>query len=156
MPSRASASITGCVRKTLLRLRPSAYLTRDHRLGAALSPATTQEHRFYSTTTSQPYFGSNTRTTRFRLNHPTFLIRQIQPILKNNSTSTKILAQDRPFRVLCRRSAAHRPRKDRVAASRSSFQRQALRRAGRRAAKSRPWGKIKLHLGELLQEGVSD
>ena len=35
---RASASITGCVRKTLLRLRPSAYLTRDHRLGAALSP----------------------------------------------------------------------------------------------------------------------
>ena len=33
---RASASITGCVRKSLLRLRPSAYLTRDHRLGAAL------------------------------------------------------------------------------------------------------------------------
>ena len=31
----ASASITGCVRKSLLRLRPSAYLTRDHRLGAA-------------------------------------------------------------------------------------------------------------------------
>jgi len=38
VPSRASASITGCVRKTLLRLRPSAYLTRDHRRGAALSP----------------------------------------------------------------------------------------------------------------------
>ena len=32
---RASASITGCVRKSLLRLRPSAYLTRDHRLGSA-------------------------------------------------------------------------------------------------------------------------
>ena len=32
---RASASITGCVRKSLLRLRPSAYLTRDHRLVAA-------------------------------------------------------------------------------------------------------------------------
>ena len=32
---RASASITGCVRKSLLRLRPSAYLTRDHRLGLA-------------------------------------------------------------------------------------------------------------------------
>ena len=31
----ASASITGCVRKSLLRLRPSACLTRDHRLGAA-------------------------------------------------------------------------------------------------------------------------
>ena len=31
----ASASITGCVRKSLLRLRPSAYLTRDHRLGVA-------------------------------------------------------------------------------------------------------------------------
>ena len=39
-------------------------------------------------TTSQPSFGSNTRTTRFRLNHPTSLIRQLQPILKNNSTST--------------------------------------------------------------------
>ena len=34
-------------------------------------------------TTSQPSFGSNTRTTRFRLNHPTSLIRQLQPILKN-------------------------------------------------------------------------
>ena len=31
----ASASITGCVRKSLLRLRPSACLTRDHRLVAA-------------------------------------------------------------------------------------------------------------------------
>jgi hypothetical protein len=35
VPSRASASIAGCVRKSLLRLRPSAYLTRDHRLGLA-------------------------------------------------------------------------------------------------------------------------
>ena len=70
-------------------------------------------------TTSQPSFGSNTRTTRFRLNLPTSLIRQLQPILKNNSTSTKKLAQDRPFRVLCKRSAARRPRKDRAAASRS-------------------------------------
>ena len=40
-------------------------------------------------TTSQPSFGSNTRTTRFRLNLPTSLIRQLQPILKNNSTSTQ-------------------------------------------------------------------
>ena len=31
----ASASIIGCVRKSLSRLRPSACLTRDHRLGAA-------------------------------------------------------------------------------------------------------------------------
>ena len=85
---RASASITGCVRKSLLRLRPSAYLTRDHRLGAALSPVTTQEHRFYSTTTLQPYFGSNTRTTRFRLNHPTSMILQTKPLSNNNSTST--------------------------------------------------------------------
>ena len=70
-------------------------------------------------TTSQPSFGSNTRTKRFRLNLPTSLIRQLQPILNNNSTSTKKLAQDRPFRVLCRRSAARRPRKDRISASRS-------------------------------------
>ena len=35
---RASASITGCVRKSLLRLRPSACLTRDHRLGLAQRP----------------------------------------------------------------------------------------------------------------------
>ena len=34
---RASASITGCVRKLFLRLRPSAYLTRDHRLGLAIA-----------------------------------------------------------------------------------------------------------------------
>ena len=37
MPSRASASITGCVRKSLLRLRPYACLTRDHRLGLAIA-----------------------------------------------------------------------------------------------------------------------
>ena len=37
VPSRASASITGCVRKSLLRLRPYAYLTRDHRLVAAIA-----------------------------------------------------------------------------------------------------------------------
>ena len=58
----------------------------------------------HAPTTSQPSFGSNTRTTRFRLNLPTSLIRHLQPILKNNSTSTKKLAQDRPFRVLCMRS----------------------------------------------------
>ena len=73
---------------------PASTLRSDHRLalafasgwlvhrtshrqaaatGAALSPATTQEHRFYSTTTLQPSFGSNTRTTRFRLNLPTYL-----------------------------------------------------------------------------------
>ena len=34
----ASASITGCVRKSLSRLRPSACLTRDHRLGLAQRP----------------------------------------------------------------------------------------------------------------------
>ena len=32
---RASASISGCVRKFLLRLRPFAYLISDHRLVAA-------------------------------------------------------------------------------------------------------------------------
>ena len=90
-----------------------------------LNPSTTVlqppdgRFRAWQTPTTQPSFGSNTRTTRFRLNLPTSLIRQLQPILKNNSTSTKKLAQDRPFRVLCRRSAAHPPRKDRVAASRS-------------------------------------
>ena len=40
-------------------------------------------------TTSQPYFGSNTRTTRFLLNHPTSLIRQLQPILKNKSAASR-------------------------------------------------------------------
>ena len=96
---------------------------------SSVLPTTTQPRQKCSTTifhpfnnhvptTSQPSFGSNTRTTRFRLNLPTSLIRQLQPILKNNSTSTKKLAQDRPFRVLCRRSAARHPRKDRAAASR--------------------------------------
>ena len=40
-------------------------------------------------TTSQPYFGSNTRTTRFRLNHPTSLILQTKPLSNLIPTSTK-------------------------------------------------------------------
>ena len=40
----------------------------------------------------------------------------IQP---HSNLNQKKLAQDRPFRVLCRRSAARRPRKDRISASRS-------------------------------------
>ena len=66
---------------------------------SSLLPTTTQPRQKCSTTifhpfnnhvptTSQPSFGSNTRTTRFRLNRPTSLIRQLQPILINNSTST--------------------------------------------------------------------
>ena len=52
-------------------------------------------------TTSQPSFGSNTRTTRFRLNLPTSLIRQLQPILINNSTSTTPRPRhNRPYPVL--------------------------------------------------------
>ena len=41
---RASAHITGCVRKSLLRLRPSACLTRDHRLGLAQRPESRLAH----------------------------------------------------------------------------------------------------------------
>ena len=44
-----------------------------------------QPFPIHPTTTIQPSFGSNTRTTRFRLNLPTSLISQLQPILKNNS-----------------------------------------------------------------------
>ena len=40
-------------------------------------------------TTSQPSFGSNTRTTRFRLNLPTSLIRQTKPLSNLIPTSTK-------------------------------------------------------------------
>ena len=55
---RASASITGCVRKSLLRLRPSAYLTRDHRLDAPqpLGPANCAP----AEKASQQHKGSNT------------------------------------------------------------------------------------------------
>ncbi len=52
-------------------------------------------------TTTQPSFGSNTRTTRFRLNLPTSLISQLQPILINNSTSTTPRPRhNRPYPVL--------------------------------------------------------
>jgi len=47
---RASADIAGCVRKSLLRLRPSAYLTRDHRLGFAI----TLRHKVYAAETASP------------------------------------------------------------------------------------------------------
>ena len=60
-------------------------------------------------TTTQPSFGSNTRTTRFRLNLPTSLIRQLQPILNNNSTSTT----KRKARQICR-DVAGNPRANRV------------------------------------------
>ena len=52
-------------------------------------------------TTTQPSFVSNPRTTRFRLNLPTSLIRQLQPILINNSTSTTPRPRvNRPYPVL--------------------------------------------------------
>ena len=58
-------------------------------------------HSNYNPTTTQPSFGSNTRTTRFRLNLPTSLISQLQPILINNSTSTTPRPRhNRPYPVL--------------------------------------------------------
>ena len=52
-------------------------------------------------TTTQPSFVSNPRTTRFRLNHPTSMISQLQPILINNSTSTTPRPRhNRPYPVL--------------------------------------------------------
>ena len=59
-----------------------------------LNPSTTVlqppdgRFRAWQTPTTQPSFVSSTRTTRFRLNLPTSLISQLQPILINNSTST--------------------------------------------------------------------
>ena len=79
---------------------------------SSLLPTTTQPRQKCSTTishpfnnhvptTSQPSFGSNTRTTRFRLNRPTSLIRQLQPLLINNSTSTTPRPRhNRPYPVL--------------------------------------------------------
>ena len=74
---RASASITGCVRKSLLRLRPYAYLTRDHRLVAALrfaictsasvdirKPPTTPKQAFYNGSAGSVPNCSSTRSTR--------------------------------------------------------------------------------------------
>ena len=55
---RASASISGCVRKSLLRLRPYAYLTRDHRLGLAQRPV----HDWRYT----PLFGSEAKLAVWR------------------------------------------------------------------------------------------
>ena len=61
-------------------------------------------------TTLQPSSGSNTRTTRFRLNHPISLIRQLQPILNNNSTSTQpnetVGAADSPASNVCQNFTA--------------------------------------------------
>ena len=57
--------------------------------------------RAWQTPTTQPSFGSNTKTTRFRLNLPTSLIRQLQPLLINNSTSTTPRPRhNRPYPVL--------------------------------------------------------
>ena len=72
-----------------------------------LNPSTTVlqppdgRFRAWQTPTTQPSFGSNPRTTRFRLNLPTSLIRQLQPILINNSTSTTPRPRvNRPYPVL--------------------------------------------------------
>ena len=51
-------------------------------------------------TTTQPSFGSNTRTTRFRLNHPTSLIRQLQPILKNKRRRVRLSRPCRRYRKM--------------------------------------------------------
>ena len=41
-------------------------------------------------TTSQPSFGSNPRTTRFRLNHPQSVILQLQQPIHNSTTTQKV------------------------------------------------------------------
>ena len=51
-------------------------------------------------TTSQPSFGSNPRTTRFRLNLPTSLIRQLQPILKNKRRRVRLSRPCRRYRKM--------------------------------------------------------
>ena len=60
-------------------------------------------------TTSQPSFGSNTRTTRFRLNHPTSLIRQTKPLSNLIPTSTKKTGArssvQSPLQAKCRASS---------------------------------------------------
>ncbi len=80
----------------------SSNLCPVHR--SSLLPTTTQPRQKCSTTifhpsnnhvpaTSQPSFGSNTRTTRFRLNLPTSLIRHLQPILKNKQSAPQLFLQ---------------------------------------------------------------
>ena len=65
-------------------------------------------------TTSQPYFGSNTRTTRFRLNHPTSLILQTKPLSNLIPTSTKKTGAkssvQSPLQAKCRASSTQRSR----------------------------------------------
>ena len=66
---RASASITGCVRKFLLRLRPSAYLTRDHRLVAATTLRLKTKMQAAKTSTVSPRVapsGAGARRVSFR------------------------------------------------------------------------------------------
>ena len=64
-------------------------------------PQPSNNHSNHNPTTTQPSFGSNPRTTRFRLNLPTSLISQLQPILINNSTSTTPRPRhNRPYPVL--------------------------------------------------------
>ena len=65
-------------------------------------------------TTSQPYFGSNTRTTRFRLNHPASMILQTKPLSNLIPTSTKKTGEkssvQSPLQAKCRASSTQRSR----------------------------------------------
>ena len=69
---RASAHITGCVRKSLLRLRPSACLTRDHRLGLAIALRLKTHASVIPTVTAQCTLGSWGKATHARRLAPTF------------------------------------------------------------------------------------
>ena len=65
-------------------------------------------------TTSQPSFGSNTRTTRFRLNHPASMILQTKPLSNLIPTSTKKTGAkssvQSPLQAKCRASSTQRSR----------------------------------------------
>ena len=65
-------------------------------------------------TTNQPSFGSNTRTTRFRLNHPASMILQTKPLSNLIPTSTKKTGArssvQSPLQAKCRASSTQRSR----------------------------------------------
>jgi len=92
---------------------------------SSLLPTTTQPRQKCSTTifhpfnnhvptTSQPSFGSNTRTTRFRLNHPASMILQTKPLSNLIPTSTKKTGArssvQSPLQAKCRASSTQRSR----------------------------------------------
>ena len=68
----------------------------------------------HAPTTSQPSFGSNTRTTRFRLNHPASMILQTKPLSNLIPTSTKKTGAkssvQSPLQAKCRASSTQRSR----------------------------------------------